>query len=123
MQKAAFDPGLTQQFTGSLRRVIGKDGSFNVLRRGANWHDFHVYLHLINMRWPLFFGVVVGAYFLVNTLFAFVYYWLGPGQLQGGDASTDSARFLSAFFFSAHTLTTVGYGSIAPKGLAANIVA
>jgi len=43
--------------------------------------------------------------------------------LLGGDTSTESARFLSAFFFSAHTLTTVGYGSIAPKGMGANIVA
>jgi inward rectifier potassium channel len=52
-----------------------------------------------------------------------VYYLLGPGELQGGDTSTEMARFLNAFFFSAHTLTTVGYGSISPKGLAANIVA
>jgi inward rectifier potassium channel len=123
MQKPSFDPGLTQQYTGSLRRVIGKDGSFNVIRRGDDWHDFHAYLVLINMSWPLFFAVVVCAYFLVNTLFACAYYWLGPGELLGGDAATESARFLNAFFFSAHTLTTVGYGNISPKGLGANIVA
>jgi len=35
MQKPTFDPGLTQQFTGSFRRVIGRDGSFNVIRRGG----------------------------------------------------------------------------------------
>jgi len=33
------------------------------------------------------------------------------------------AHFLNAFFFSAHTLTTVGYGSLSPNGVAANIVA
>ncbi len=32
-------------------------------------------------------------------------------------------RFLSAFFFSAHTLTTVGYGNLAPNGTASNVVA
>src|SRR5664279_6097078 len=31
-------------------------------------------------------------------------------------------RFLNGFLFSAHTLTTVGYGNIAPKGLQAQIV-
>src|ERR1017187_9382031 len=109
MQKPAFDPGLTQQYTGNLRRVINKDGTFNVRRRGATWRDFHPYLHLIDLA--------------VNTLFALGYFWLGPGQLQGGDASTESGRFLNAFFFSAHTLSTVGYGSISPKSLGSNIVA
>jgi len=28
MQKPTFDPGLTQQVTGTLRRAIEKDGSF-----------------------------------------------------------------------------------------------
>jgi inward rectifier potassium channel len=32
-------------------------------------------------------------------------------------------RFLSSFFFSAHTLTTVGYGNLAPNGTASNVVA
>ena len=30
MQKPAFDPGLTQKYTGNFRRVINKDGTFNV---------------------------------------------------------------------------------------------
>ena len=34
-----------------------------------------------------------------------------------------SGRFLNDFFFSAHTLSTVGYGSISPKSLGSNIVA
>jgi len=123
MQKPAFDPGLTQQFTGAVRRVIDRDGNFNVTRRGGNWRDIHAYLILINMRWPLFFLVLVSGYLLVNTLFAVVYFSLGPGQLTGEDLSSHTARFFSAFFFSAHTLTTVGYGSIAPKGMGANIVA
>lgn len=35
MEKPAFDPGLTQKYTGALRRTINKDGTFNVHRRGA----------------------------------------------------------------------------------------
>lgn len=123
MRNPSFDPGLTQQFTAPFRRVINKDGSFNVRRRGTTWHDFHPYLHLINMRWPAFLGALFLGYLLVNTAFAVVYYALGPGQLQGMDAATDFGRFLNGFFFSSHTLSTVGYGNIAPKGLGGNIVA
>ncbi len=123
MEKPTFDPGLTQKYTGALRRTINKDGTFNVHRRGATWRDAHAYLYLINVPWPAFLGIIFAAYLAVNTLFALVYYSLGPNQLQGADSPTELAHFLNSFFFSAHTLTTVGYGSISPKGMSANIVA
>lgn len=122
MHKPAFDPGLTQQFNAPLRRVINKDGSFNVHRRGTTWHDFHPYLHLINVGWPRFLGFVFLGYLSVNLAFALVYYSLGPGQLEGANASTEAGRFFNDFFFSAHTLTTVGYGNISPKTFEANVV-
>lgn len=123
MRKPGYDPGLTQQFTSPFRRVINKDGSFNVRRKGGTWRDVHPYLHLINMGWVRFLGVVFLGYLLVNTLFAVVYHLLGPGELQGAGAPTAFGRFMNGFFFSAHTLSTVGYGSISPKGMGANIVA
>lgn len=124
MNQPTFDPGLTQKLTVPLRRVINKDGTFNVHRRGTTWRDVNGYLYLINMPWPGFFSCVLAGYLVVNTLFALVYYSLGPDQLHGASAATtDMAHFLNAFFFSAQTLTTVGYGSIAPRGTAANIVA
>src|SRR5262245_34769017 len=123
MQKPHFDPGLTNQYGGRVDRVIAKDGSLNILRRGGTWRDYHAYLHLINMSWPRFFSVVVGSYLVVNTIFAIVYHLLGPNDLQGGSGTSQFDQFMTAFFFSAHTLTTVGYGSIAPRTLGANIVA
>jgi inward rectifier potassium channel len=122
MHNAGFDPGLTQQFSAPLTRMINHDGTFNVRRRGGNWHDFHPYLQLINMGWAPFFAVIVLGYLVANTIFAAGYYALGTHQLQGVTASTSGGRFLDAFFFSAHTLTTVGYGNIAPSGLGANIL-
>jgi inward rectifier potassium channel len=123
MKQPSFDPGLTQKFTRTLRRAINKDGSFNVHRRGTTWRDVHPYLYLINTSWWNFFGLMFLGYVVMNTIFALVYYSLGPNQLQGADAPTQFDHFLNSFFFSAHTLTTVGYGSISPKGTAANIVA
>ena len=59
MQTPTFDPGLTQQYTGVLKRAINPDGQFNVRRTGVTWHDFHPYLYLINASWPVFIGIVV----------------------------------------------------------------
>lgn len=122
MRRVSFDPGLTERFTGQFRRVINKDGSFNVRRRGTTWRDFHPYLYLINMRWAPFFGTLFAGYVVSNTLFALLYYAIGTDQLRGAEAATEWRRFLNAFFFSAHTLSTVGYGSIYPKGLGAEIL-
>lgn len=123
MAKPTFDPGLTQQYTGTLRRAINRDGSFNVVRHGTGWRDIHPYLFLISLPWPAFLALVFAAYLAVNTIFAAFYYSLGPGHLQGGDAPHKLDRFLNAFFFSAHTLTTVGYGNIAPGSVSANVIA
>jgi inward rectifier potassium channel len=123
MEKPTFDPGLTQQFTGVLRRSINKDGTFNVSRRGGSWRDFHPYLQMLGMSWPQFFAAILGAYVLLNVIFALVYFALGPGQLKGAEAATEMDRFLNDFFFSTHTLTTVGYGNIVPATIVANSVA
>jgi inward rectifier potassium channel len=122
MQKPTFDPGLTTQFGAPLRRIINKDGSFNVRRQGVTWRDTHPYLRLINTSWPRFFAVVFCAYVIVNTVFAVTYYAIGPLDVKGADVATDTGRFIDDFFFSAQTLTTLGYGAMSPKGLTANIL-
>src|SRR5579863_10445100 len=124
MQTPSFDPGLTQKYDGPLRRVINPVGSFNVLRRGTNWHDVNPYLHLVSIPWVHFFGWILLGYVLMNSLFATVYFLLGPGALAGSvDPDLASDRFLQCFFFSSQTLTTVGFGAIAPASRAANIIA
>lgn len=123
MEKPIFDPGLTNQYTGVLKRAINKDGQFNVHRAGLTWRDIHPYLFLINIRWDVFIGIVVAAYIVINTAFASLYIAIGIDNVKGTEAPTLALRFLNAFFFSAHTLTTVGYGNMWPSGPAANTVA
>jgi inward rectifier potassium channel len=123
MSKPMFDPGFTQQASRALRRVINRDGSFNVRRVQSGGREFHAYLYMVNMSWPAFFLTIFLAYFVVNAAFAVVYMVLGPEALQGAHSVNESEHFMNAFFFSAHTLTTVGYGTLAPNGVAANAFA
>jgi inward rectifier potassium channel len=119
----SFDPGLTQQYTGPLLRAINKDGSFNVRRCGVHSLAGSFYQHLVGLSWPRFLGLVALTYLVVNVIFAALYLALGPGSLRSVDVNMGLGEFGRAFFFSVHTLTTVGYGDVYPLGLPANIVA
>ena len=123
MEKPQFDPGLTQQYTGVLKRAINQDGHFNVRRTGANWRDWHPYLFMISAPWPVFFGLILAAFLVMNSLFAVAYIAVGIENLKNAEAATPTLTFLNAFFFSAHTLSTVGYGNMWPVGPASNLVA
>lgn len=123
MSRPAFDPGFTEQYRGTLRRIINKDGQFNVRRRGTTWRDVHPYLYMINAPWSVFLALIFAAYLAANFIFALIYWGIGTERLRGAEAGTALGRFLNAFFFSAHTLTTVGYGNIYPASILANTVA
>jgi inward rectifier potassium channel len=118
-----FDPGLTQSFAGSLRRVVNKDGSFNVRRTGGRLRNFHLYKFLIELSWPWFVVIVLGTFIVANIAFAGLYLAAGIRTLQGAEGATGLGTFLNAFFFSAQTLTTVGYGSMVPRAIGSNVIA
>lgn len=120
MRKESFDPGLTTQFTGELRRTINKDGSFNVQRTGLRWRDANLYLHLIDTTWPRFLAIVLAVFLSINLAFSLAYLAVGLEHLRGTEP--ELSAFLNAFFFSVHTLTTVGYGNVYPTGNGANTV-
>ncbi len=119
----SLDPGLTQQYTGALLRAINKDGSFNVRRRGLHSIAGSVYMYLVNLTWPRFLALVGSAYLAVNFLFALAYIALGIDILHASERDLGLSGFSRAFFFSAQTLTTVGYGALYPYGFAGNVVA
>ncbi len=123
MAENTFDPGFTRSYTGPLRRTINKDGTFNVKRRGTRIHDLHIYQFLVSVNWLTFVGILFLGYVVVNAGFGVIYVLVGIGNLAGADSSTLLHSFLSAFFFSTQTFTTVGYGTIAPTGIAANMIA
>jgi inward rectifier potassium channel len=103
-------------------RFLNRDGSFNVRRRHLSFvRSLSLYHWLLTVSWMRFFVAVGTFYFVYNALFAAGYYLCGPGALRG---STDASggRLADCFFFSVHTSATIGYGSISPHGLAANLL-
>jgi inward rectifier potassium channel len=120
MKKESFDPGLTTKFSGDLRRTINEDGSFNVKRSGLRWRDANPYLMMIDTTWPRFLLIVLAGFLTVNMIFASLYLAVGIEFLKG--LESDMGPFANAFFFSVHTLTTVGYGNVYPEGPWANAI-
>ena len=118
-----FDPGLTQSYGGRLRRLVNKDGSFNVHRRGVGPRDFHFYQFLLSLSWPAFIAIVLVAFVIANLFFTGLYCAVGIQTLRGAESHSAGESFLNAFFFSVQTLTTVGYGSIVPKVVSSNVIA
>ena len=114
----------TKSFS-DIERLIQRDGTFNVTKKGAGWKGFSLYHWLLNMHWIMLMVYGISAYIIVNMLFALGYYTAGADQLSGGlDQPTQWDLFVHCFYFSTQTLTTLGYGFISPlKGLSSMIAA
>lgn len=111
----------TEVAKGTRRRLLNRDGSFNVVLDGLNpLSSLSLYHWLLTISWPKFLAFVAASYIAVNTLFAFAFLLLGTDALQSSAGSFAGQPFYRAFFFSVDTFATIGYGNIIPVGVAAN---
>jgi inward rectifier potassium channel len=118
------DLGFGTKAAESRVRLINRDGSFNVRRKGLpflKW--FSAYHYLIQIPWWKFNLLIVAAYVAINAVFGALYMMVGLDGLAGIDGHTTLERYLQSIFFSSQTLTTVGFGRIAPVSYGANITA
>jgi inward rectifier potassium channel len=107
----------------SRKRFLNKDGSFNVVREGLSFfRSLSPYHYLLTTSWPRFLGLLVASYLAVNTAFGLAFLAVGRGEIAGAHGVTLGERFLESFFFSVQTFATIGYGSLHPVGLAANLL-
>ncbi len=104
-------------------RLINKDGSFNIRRRGIGLNGFSGYHWVINMSWPMFLLCILVSYFLLNLFFAILYFAIGVEYLSGLPHDSWWLEFVHCFYFSTQTLTTVGFGHISPTGSLTSFVA
>lgn len=120
--KEVTDLGLSTKIT-DRKRVINRDGTFNIVRRGLPFlSSFSIYHWLISMSWLKFGSLILGFYVIINIFFATLYFIGGETNFEGINASNNFDRFVNEFFFSTQTFTTVGYGRINPVGVYANII-
>ena len=112
--------GFTNQYNQNSKRIVNKDGSFNVIRIGEKKSLFH---NLVTMNWLKFVWVILSFYLLLNIFFACIYIVIDYNGIGMTSDYEVQNRFLVAFFFSAQTLTTVGYGSLYPLSALVSAVA
>lgn len=122
MTRKTKDPGFGYSSKQNAQDIINDDGSSNVvhINRKRNINDLYTYF--VDISWWHFFFLIIVTYTIINIFFAFIYVGIGIEQITK-PKGTFLEDFLNGFFFSAQTLTTVGYGGIAPKGITANFVA
>jgi inward rectifier potassium channel len=117
------ETGLGVDSKQSGTRFFAKDGKPNVQFKGVPLlKRFSIYQFMLNIpawKFLMFIGL---AYVVVNLLFATIYIIIGVDQLGGMEQTTSYGKFWEAFFFSAQTLSTVGYGRIYPSSLLASTV-
>ncbi len=117
------DLGFGTKLTDRRKRLLKADGQFNIKRRGQSFGAWlNIYNRFIMMPWSIFFLIVLAVYLLLNFIFAITYYIIGVEHLIGVNMTSTHSQFWDAFFFSAQSLTTVGYGRISPDGFAASWV-
>ena len=122
-KKKFNDLGLETKTSSEGFRSLNKDGTFNVRKINIPFFEKLNFFHsLITMPWVRFFSLILLGYFIVNLLFASIYMLIGIEHLTGIDGLSNLDKFIEAFFFSAQTVTTLGYGRVAPMGVLANII-
>lgn len=105
-------------------RLLNRDGTPNIQVKGMGFFEkLNVYHALLSMSLWRFLFIIVLFFISINILFAGIYLWIGLDHLGGIETITATEKFGEAFFFSAQTFTTVGYGRISPVGFLASFVA
>jgi hypothetical protein len=116
--KAFLNSGFGTNSNSYGGRFLNKDGTANVQKRGMGFFNRISWFHtLLDMPSWKFITVILFFYIVINLAFALIYFTIGIENLKGIDASSSTwVQFGQAYFFSAQTFTTVGYGHISPSG-------
>ncbi len=123
IQVPVDDLGIGRVQAEQSSRFLNKDGSFNSHRVGlGRFESINPFYALISMSWWWFFSSLTAGFIGINLIFAVLYVLCGKDALYMSTPNQIENLFWRGFFFSIETLSTIGYGHIAPNNLAAHIV-
>lgn len=123
MAQQTTDPGFGVKVGARTGRIINKDGSLNVVRQGERFHFSDMYHYVLMTSWTKFLLLTVGFYVIVNALFGALYMLIGTDQIYHATSGSWWQELSDAMFFSSQTLTTVGYGNLAPGTALVSVIA
>lgn len=107
----------------SYLRFLNRDGTFNVQRDGLSLlSSLNPYHTVLSMPWTVFLSLVLLLYFISNVVFGALYASIGTEALVDTTATPMNNIFIRGFFFSVQTFATIGYGTIHPVGVIANLL-
>ncbi|MCX8666151.1 ATP-sensitive potassium channel protein [Acetobacteraceae bacterium B3987] len=100
--------------------LLSQDNVLNIVTRRKTHNHLlgDMYHNCLTMGWMRFFATITAAYLLLNLLFSVGFYLVPHGL-----SNVKAGNLWGDFFFSAQTLSTVGYGYIYPQGVIANLLA
>ncbi|MES2800582.1 MAG: ion channel [Bacteroidota bacterium] len=114
--------GANSALTGG--RFFNKNGVPNMEVRGRSLrYRKNIYHSLLTMKGWKFALAIILFFVSINLIFAGIYLGIGIEHLDGMVVKDPLEKFGEAFFFSAQTFTTVGYGRINPVGFLASAIA
>jgi inward rectifier potassium channel len=105
-----------------LGRTLRTDRALRVRPIGAShWHPSDIYHQLLRMSWPVLALIFVGSFLGFNLFFGWLYS-LDPSGMSWSAQVEGKSTFWHAFFFSVHTVATIGYGNNYPISTYANVL-
>ncbi|HTB52523.1 MAG TPA: ion channel [Ferruginibacter sp.] len=121
--KAEINTGFGTNTSAYGGRLMNKNGRTNIEKHGVGFLERISWYHtLLDLPLWKFLSILVFFFTFLNLIFALIYLAVGIQHLSGLDAVTTSDKFIEAYFFSAQTFTTVGYGRINPVGFVTSAI-
>jgi inward rectifier potassium channel len=104
-----------------LSRLLKKDRRLQVRPIGGRSGLADLYHAMLRASWPMLFLMFGLSFIVFNLVFAFIFTF-DEGGIFWGRQPIDGGLFWRSFIFSIDTMTTVGYGNMAPISPFSNVV-
>ncbi len=117
--KQNVEIGFGQSYAEGNKRLLNKDGSFNIRRINT---IRSIYVDMVQMSWKKFFLYVSLFYGAVNVFFGSIYFFIGPDKIHIKPDHSLLYQYAECISFSVQTLATVGYGVLHPDSFWANFI-